>query len=184
VIGIAASLAILSGCTIESPDLATSAELASADVAVNNVLDDFHRAAAEADEERYFAHFDPSGIFLGTDATERWTVEEFRAYAHPHFANGRAWSFRSIRRAVRFSRSARVAWFDEDLDTEGLGPARGSGILLRGEDGRYRIALYNLAITIPNERFAEVKALLAEPSTTTTTTTDDVDTAEQLPDGQ
>ncbi len=153
------------GCTVRSPDMATSAQLASAEQAVNDVLDDWHRAAAEADEERYFSHFDPAGIFMGTDATERWTVEEFRAYAHPHFAEGEAWTFRATRRAVRFSRSARVAWFDEDLETEGLGPARGTGVLRRSEeDGRYRIVHYSLTITVPNERFAEVKALLeADP---------------------
>jgi hypothetical protein len=156
--------------------MATSAQLASAEVAVNNVLDDWHRAAAEADEERYFSHFDPAGIFMGTDATERWTVEEFRAYAHPHFAEGEAWTFRATRRAVRFSRSARVAWFDEDLETEGLGPARGTGVLCRGEDGRYRIVHYSLTITIPNERFAEVKALLEGNSDAETESESDAET--------
>ena len=53
------------------------------------VLDDFHAAAADADEERYFGHLAASGVFLGTDATERWTKEQFRAYAHPHFAKGK-----------------------------------------------------------------------------------------------
>lgn len=131
-------------------------------IAVSAVLDDFHEAAAAADEERYFAHFANGGIFLGTDATERWTVEEFRAYAHPHFENGRAWTFHPTRRAIDLNADGNIAFFDEDLDTEGLGPARGSGVLVR-EDGVFKIAQYNLALTIPNERFAEVKALLATP---------------------
>ncbi|HQY65026.1 MAG TPA: serine hydrolase domain-containing protein, partial [Polyangiaceae bacterium] len=46
--------------------------------------------------------------------------------------------------------------------TRGLGPARGSGVLVR-EGGRYKILQYNLAITVPNERFASVKRLLAAP---------------------
>src|SRR5439155_3716313 len=61
------------------------------------VLDDFHDAAARADEERYFAHFAPEGVFVGTDAGERWDLKAFREYAHPHFAKGKAWTFRGAR---------------------------------------------------------------------------------------
>jgi hypothetical protein len=121
------------------------------------VLDDFHDAAARADEPRYFGHFAPGGVFLGTDATERWEVEAFRAYAHPHFAKGKAWSFRGVRRRVTVSGD--VAWFEEDLETQNLGPARGSGVLvLRGGD--WKIAQYVLSVTVPNDRFKEVKELL------------------------
>ena len=62
----------------------------SAEAQVSAVLDDWHAAAAAADEERYFRHFAPNAVFLGTDATHRWTVEEFRRYAHPFFAKGKA----------------------------------------------------------------------------------------------
>ena len=129
--------------------------------AVGAELDDFHDAAARADEERYFAHFAPDGVFLGTDATERWNVAAFRAYAHPYFARGKAWSFRAARRAVVVRGD--LAWFDEDLETQNLGPARGSGVLsLRG--GRWLIEQYVLSITIPNERFPAVRDLLKQPS--------------------
>ncbi|HWE22969.1 MAG TPA: nuclear transport factor 2 family protein [Myxococcales bacterium] len=124
-------------------------------------LDDFHDAAARADEERYFAHFAPDGVFLGTDATERWNVAAFRAYAHPYFACGKAWSLRAVRRAVTVR--GEVAWFDEDLETENLGPARGSGVLsLR--DGRWLVEQYVLSITIPNDRFPAVRDLLKQRS--------------------
>ncbi len=128
---------------------------ASADIA--RVLDDWHDAAAHADEARYFGHLSEDSIFLGTDATERWSKSAFQAYAHPHFERGRAWTFHSVRRDIVVEGA--LAWFDEDLDTEGLGPARGSGVL-RWQDGRWQIVQYNLAITVPNERFGEVKALL------------------------
>jgi hypothetical protein len=120
------------------------------------VLDDFHAAAAAADEARYFGHLDDDSIFLGTDATERWNKAEFSSYAHPHFAKGKAWSFRAVRRGVSVHESGSVAWFDEDLATPNLGPARGSGALAL-RDGRWKILQYNLALTIPNERFALVK---------------------------
>ena len=60
------------------------APVTSAEVA--RVLDDWHDAAASADEARYFGHLSSDSVFLGTDATERWDVAAFRAYAHPHFA--------------------------------------------------------------------------------------------------
>ncbi len=120
-------------------------------------LDDFHDAAGRADEERYFAHFASDGVFLGTDATERWDLGAFRAYAHPHFARGKAWSFRGVRRRVALRGD--LAWFEEDLETENLGPARGSGVLV-WSDGRWLLEQYVLSITVPNEKFKSVKDLL------------------------
>lgn len=133
--------------------------------AIDAVLDDWHDAAARSDEERYFAHMTDDSIFLGTDATERWTKDAFRAYAHPHFAAGHGWVMRSTRRDVSVDESGRLAWFDEDLDAVNLGPARGSGVLRR-EAGEWRIVQYNLALTVPNERFGEVRAVLASPPST------------------
>lgn len=127
--------------------------------AVAHALDDLHAAAAVADEPRYFAHFADDAVFLGTDATERWDLPAFRTFAHPHFAAGKAWAFHAVRRAVTLSADGRLAWFDEDLATEKLGPARGSGVLVL-KDGAWKIEQYNLATTIPNERFADVRALL------------------------
>lgn len=145
-----------------SPPAATAAVNAAERAAIARVLDDFHDAAARADEARYFGHFAADAVFLGTDATERWEREAFRRYAHPHFVKGKAWSFRAVRREIALDRGGAVAWFDEDLATPNLGPARGSGVLVRGAPGAaWKIAQYNLAITVPNERFGEVKRLLA-----------------------
>jgi hypothetical protein len=132
----------------------------AAEESVASALDDFHDAAAKADEDRYFAHFAPGGVFLGTDATERWEVPAFRAYAHPHFAKGKAWTFRAARRIVTVRGD--MAWFDEDLETQNLGPARGSGVLSL-HDGKWLIDQYVLSITVPNERFRAVRDLLAAP---------------------
>ena len=123
-----------------------------------STVDRFHAAAAAADEEAYFAAFSEGAVFLGTDGAERWTVPEFRAYAHPRFAAGKAWSFRAIHRHLSVRDD--MAWFDEDLDTPNLGRARGSGVLLRDAQGDWHIAQYNLSIPIPNERFAEVKKVI------------------------
>lgn len=149
--------AMLSACTPGRPPVVPTAD---AEAEVRRTLDDFHDAAAKADEARYFAHFAKDGVFLGTDATERWDVAAFRAYAHPHFAKGKAWTMRAKVRFVVVRGD--VAWFDEALETEKLGPARGSGVLVR-EGGVFKLAQYNLAITVPNERFGAVRALLEAP---------------------
>lgn len=137
--------------------LALSAQ-SPAEKAVAAVLDDWHLAATQADEGRYFTHFAEGAVFLGTDPTERWTKAAFQAWAHPIFQRGKAWSFRATRRAVAFSKDGRTAWFDEDLDTSNLGPARGSGVLAQEKD-RWLIQQYNLSVPIPN---ALMKAVLAQ----------------------
>jgi hypothetical protein len=122
-------------------------------------LDDWHDAAAKADEARYFDHFAEGAVFIGTDPKERWTLPEFQEYAHPHFAAGKAWNMISRRREITFHDD--VAWFDEDLVSEGLGEVRGSGVLVRSsQTKRWLIAQYNLSVPIPNERFREVRSLL------------------------
>jgi SnoaL-like domain len=135
----------------------TSQKASTNDVA--RVLSDWHAAAAAADEERYFSALTEDSIFLGTDATERWTKAQFRQYAHPFFAKGKAWSFHAVRRDISFSRDRTVAWFDEDLDTPNLGPSRGSGVLVL-ERGVWRIAQYNLSVPIPNDVFKDVKQIV------------------------
>jgi SnoaL-like protein len=143
-----------------APALPPKVPVAEERAAIAVVLDDFHDAAAKADEPRYFGHFAADGVFLGTDATERWDVTAFRAYAHPHFEKKKAWSFQSIRRVVTIDGGGAVAWFDEDLATPNLGPARGSGVLVK-RGAEWKISQYNLAITVPNDRFDAVKKAAA-----------------------
>lgn len=126
---------------------------------IDAVLDDWHAAAAASDLPRYLAHLTEDAIFLGTDATERWTVEQLRAYAEAPFAAGRGWRMRAVRRDVVVRGD--VAWVDEDLDAVNLGPARGRAVLVREADGVWRIAHYDLAITVPNERFEAVRSAIA-----------------------
>jgi len=156
---ILAAATLLSSCTKAAPPPTV------AETEIARVLDDWHDAAAHADEERYFRHFARAAVFLGTDATERWDVDAFRKYAHPYFQKGKAWSFKSTRRGTTIAPGSSIAWFDEDLATEKLGPCRGSGVVVRDPtDGVWRIAQYNLTVTIPNERFAEVRKVLESPA--------------------
>ena len=126
--------------------LATPGDAVSA---INQVINDWHRAAAVADEAKYFGYTAPEFVFLGTDATERWDVTSFRAYAHPYFAAGRAWTFVPRDRHVVVAGDGNTAWFDELLDSVPYGVCRGSGVM-RNVSGAWKVAQYNLSIPIPN----------------------------------
>src|SRR5437868_6029502 len=70
---------------------------------ITDTLDRFHQAASKADGQVYFDLFAPEGIFIGTDASERWTVEEFKKYASPHFSKGKGWTYVPRDRHVDFA---------------------------------------------------------------------------------
>ncbi len=53
--------------------------------AVNQTLNALHHNASVADLDEYFSLYHDSAIFIGTDASEVWTKEAFKAYAKPHF---------------------------------------------------------------------------------------------------
>ena len=125
------------------------------EVVVGEMLDAWHRAAAVADEDGYFAHFTADAVFLGTDGSERRSVPELREFAHPLFARGEVWALQATRRSVVVAESGEIAWFDEDLATADQGTARGSGVAKR-QGERWKIAHYNLTRTEPKERVTVV----------------------------
>lgn len=119
----------------------------------HQVLNTFHQAAADADFDTYFAQFSSNAVFLGTDASERWSVDEFRLYAKPHFEKERGWVYLSQERHIVINGD--FAWFDELLDSKSYGESRGSGVLVKVE-GRWKIAQYNLHFPIPNALANEI----------------------------
>lgn len=127
---------------------------------INTVLENWHSAAAEADFKKYFDLMTQDGVFIGTDATENWQNKEFREYARPHFDKGKAWSFSTLERNIYTGEEAKIAWFDELLDTQ-MGICRGSGVLVNTTDG-WKIKHYVLSIAIPNENVSEVTELKKE----------------------
>lgn len=128
---------------------------------VGAVLDAFHAAAAKADEEAYFALLAPTGVFLGTDATERWDKAAFRAFAHPYFSQGKGWTFTPRDRHIDFTADGHAAWFDELLDSATYGECRGTGVLEK-VDGAWRIQQYHLTIPMPNDLAKEFVARIRE----------------------
>ncbi len=128
-----------------------------------DTLDQLHDLASRADGEKYFALFAEEAVFLGTDATERWTKAQFRAYATPYFDQGRGWTYhaRPGGRFITVAADGSTAWFDEVLDNARMGECRGSGVLvLRG--GEWKIAQYNLTVPVPNDLMDTVTAMIRE----------------------
>jgi hypothetical protein len=121
----------------------------------HRTLDSFHDAAAIGDEDRYFAILPDDSVFLGTDATERWTGAEFRAFALPYFERESAWTYVPLRRFVTLAPCGDVAWFDEVLDNAGYGECRGSGVLVRRGE-RWVVRQYNLTVPVPNDLLRDV----------------------------
>jgi hypothetical protein len=136
---------------------AAAGEHRSAEKEIDGVLSSFHQAASDANGDLYFSLFAEGAIFIGTDATERWTVDEFKAFAEPYFSEGRGWTYAKTERNVFVAPDGQTAWFDEMLWNQTYGTCRGTGVLVR-IDGGWRIAQYHLTFPIPNELSAEFTA--------------------------
>ena len=126
---------------------------------IDSTLDALHDAAAKADGSRYFKLFTDDGVFIGTDASERWTVKQFRAYAEPHFRKGQGWVYKPRSRQVVIADvpCKCIAWFDELLDSQNYGTSRGTGVLVM-KNGSWKIAQYALTFPIPNDLAKEMTA--------------------------
>ena len=121
---------------------------------INTTLDSWHKAAANAEFDNYFSYMTSNGVFIGTDATENWQLDAFKAFSKPYFDKGKAWSFTSLQRNIYFDKTQNTAWFDELLDTQ-MKICRGSGVLIK-EGKNWKIAHYVLSMTIPNDNTDEV----------------------------
>ncbi|MEH6679477.1 MAG: nuclear transport factor 2 family protein [Sediminicola sp.] len=127
---------------------------------VQNVMEVWHKAAADADFDLFFDQMTDEGVFLGTDASENWQNKAFKDFSKPYFDRGKAWSFTTVERNIYVDKEGKFAWFDELLDTQ-MELCRGSGILKK-VDGKWKIAHYVLSIAIPNDLVDQVTALKKE----------------------
>lgn len=130
-------------------------------VDVEQVIDDFHLAAAQADFDRYFAHMDEQGVFLGTDATERWTKKQFKFFVKPYFSEGKGWTYQSKTRQISLLPQSNVVFFDELLVNNFYGECRGSGLLIN-KNGKWLILQYNLSIPVPNNLSKTITTLIKQ----------------------
>ena len=123
------------------------------------LLNGLHLDAHKGNFESYFDRYSTDAVFLGTDKTERWTIEEFKSYAKPAFSDGHGWTYAVIER--NWEGDGNTRWFDEILLNEKLGHCRGTGVveLINGE---WKISHYALTMLVPNSIAAKVGALTLE----------------------
>ena len=123
--------------------------------AIDALIDGLHQDAHEGNFHTYFDRYTPDAVFLGTDKSERWTIDQFKVYAEPAFEDGHGWTYSVKERNWEGEGSTR--WFDEVLLNEKLGHCRGTGVveLINGE---WKIAHYALTMLVPNEIAADVGA--------------------------
>lgn len=117
---------------------------------IQQMIDEWHHAAAVADEDTFFGSMTADGIYIGTDATERWTRDDMFALLGQYFQRETAWAFTPVERHVMLSEDQSMAWFDELLDTW-MGTCRSSGVV-KMEKGEWKIAHYHLSIAVPNDK--------------------------------
>ncbi|EGT3626334.1 hypothetical protein FAP94_08005 [Morganella morganii] len=123
--------------------------------AAAQVLDLLNQYSSDADWDKYFALYRKDGIFIGTDASERWGMAEFEHYSRPT----KGWRYDLTERHL--IQHGDVILFDELLNSPAYGVSRGTGTLIK-TDGNWKIAQYHLSFPIPNEIAksitAEIKA--------------------------
>lgn len=117
---------------------------------IDTVLDNWHLAAANADEETFFGLMAEDAHYLGTDETEDWTKDEMKIWANQFFDKDSAWDFKKKIRNIYIYEDSNLAWFDETLDTW-MGVCRGSGVVVLTENG-WKIKHYVLSVAVSNEK--------------------------------
>lgn len=119
--------------------------------AAAHVLDLLNQYSSDANWDKYFALYRKDGIFIGTDASERWGMAEFERYSRPT----KGWRYDLTERHL--IQHGNVILFDELLNSPAYGVSRGTGTLIK-TNGNWEIAQYHLSFPIPNEVAKQITA--------------------------
>ncbi|GJM14252.1 MAG: hypothetical protein DHS20C12_26550 [Pseudohongiella sp.] len=141
----------LSSCVLSDQTVQSDLE------SINAVLDGYHQAAAGGEWDRYFSLMSEDGVFIGTDAAERWTKPEFQRYS----SGSNGWVYTPLERHVNLTPDGQSAWFDEALLSQAFGTARGTGVLIR-TNGGWKISQYHLTLPIPNGMIRDITDQIKE----------------------
>ncbi|WP_196894224.1 nuclear transport factor 2 family protein [Aureivirga marina] len=139
----------LVACTEPATKKLTTEQKDAIIVKLDTLLNKWHRSAANALHQDYIQAMSKDGVYIGTDASENWTRDEFEEFSKPYFDKKKTWNFKTLQRNIYVGETGKYAWFDELLDTR-LGVCRGSGVIY-DENGKWEIKHYVLSIAVPNE---------------------------------
>ncbi len=115
---------------------------------IKQMLSTFHQAAAQANAEKYLALLTDNAVFLGTDAAERWSKQQFSEFVNRYFSQGRGWRYTPLEQHVTVVSSS-TASFDELLHNDKYGLCRSTGTAIKTPNG-WKIVHYSLSIPLPN----------------------------------
>jgi hypothetical protein len=128
---------------------------------VNAFVDGWHDDAAHA-RMAYFDKMAPDGVYIGTDRSELWQRDAFKAWGRKYFEGKKsAWSFKATRRNVYTSEDGKLIWFDELLDTPNMGHCMASGVIRKTNKG-FEILHYQLSMAVPNAVAKQVTELVRQ----------------------
>jgi hypothetical protein len=152
---------LILACSLFFASLAAFAQTQDAELTkqVNAFVDEWHDDAAHA-RLAYFDKMAKDGVYIGTDKTELWHRDEFKAWAKRFFERKSAWSFHATRRNVYASADKSMIWFDELLDTQ-MGVCMASGVIRKTANG-FEIVHYQLSVAVPNEVNSQVVKMVKE----------------------
>ena len=128
---------------------------------LNQFMNAWHLAAAEANAEDFFGSMREDAIYIGTDKTERWLRDDLRKWSAKAFERESAWKFVASERNWQIHLDQQFAICDELLNTW-MGPCRSTAVLTWEKDG-WKIIHYQLSVTIDNEKIESFKALQELP---------------------
>ena len=130
---------------------------------IDRLVDNWHNAAATANEDLFFESMTEDCIYLGTDISERWSRDELRDWSVKFFDRESAWAFEPFERNIHIDEDGIIAWWDEKLETW-MGPCRGSGVAKK-IDGLWKITHYHLSVAVPNDKMKDLIQLIeGEPT--------------------
>jgi len=157
-------LALMAALLITLPAMAANANPALKKQ-VDAFVDSWHDDAAHA-RMAYFDKMAPDGVYIGTDRSELWQRDAFKAWARKYFEGKKsAWSFKATRRNVYTSGDGKLIWFDELLDTANMGHCMASGVIRKTDKG-FEILHYQLSMAVPNEVADQVTELVRKAEAT------------------
>jgi len=157
-------LALMAALLITLPVMAANADPALKKQ-VDAFVDSWHDDAAHA-RMAYFDKMAPDGVYIGTDRSELWQRDAFKAWARKYFEGKKsAWSFKATRRNVYTSGDGKLIWFDELLDTANMGHCMASGVIRKTDKG-FEILHYQLSMAVPNEVADQVTELVRKAEAT------------------
>ncbi|HEY6131989.1 MAG TPA: nuclear transport factor 2 family protein [Halioglobus sp.] len=119
-----------------------------ADASPEDTLDALHKAGVDADRSAFLSLLTQDVVLLGMAGGNRLEGQSARDFVSAQFARGDAWAYRSRARDIRLSADGSVAWFDEALEQDQFGSGRGTGVLVRSDEG-WKIAQYHLTLPLP-----------------------------------